>query len=208
MFSVLFMSYVYKFFDKYIPKEVKFVLVPVLTMVIAVPVSLIAIGPLATWLGQIIASAILWIRSKLGWLSVGLMGAWCPIMLLTGTGAGLYPALFQSFAENGYEITAVAAEEKSTGSFQQLRIQSEKTASDLAYFSSLFDGFQEAELFHIYCTMKAEDKEVRLPDAEKPLISVIIRTVGDRLSELQEVFLCLSCQEFQNFSTKLENIMN
>lgn len=114
-----------------------------------------------------------------------------------------YSGICRFLAENGYEITAVAAEEKSTGSFQQLRIQSEKTASDLAYFSSLFDGFQEAELFHIYCTMKAEDKEVRLPDAEKPLISVIIRTVGDRLSELQEVFLCLSCQEFQNFEVLL-----
>ncbi|MBR4470937.1 MAG: PTS transporter subunit EIIC [Erysipelotrichaceae bacterium] len=103
MFSVLFLSYVYKFFDRAIPTEVKFVLVPVLTMVISVPVALIAIGPLATWIGQIIASVILWIRDKLGWLSVGLMGAWCPIMLLTGTGAGLYPALFLSFAENGYE---------------------------------------------------------------------------------------------------------
>lgn len=103
MFSVLFMSLIYRPLEKHIPKEIKFVLVPVITMIISVPVTLIAIGPLATWLGEGIATIMLWLNTSLGWLSVGIMGAWAPIMLFTGTGSGLYPAIFLSFAENGFE---------------------------------------------------------------------------------------------------------
>lgn len=103
MFSVLFMSFVYRPINKYLPQAVKFVLTPVLTMVITVPITLIAIGPLATWFGQGIAAGLLWIQNNLNWFSVAVMGAWAPIMLFTGTGAPMYPMIFSAFAENGFE---------------------------------------------------------------------------------------------------------
>ena len=183
MFSVLFMSYVYKFFDKYIPKEVKFVLVPVLTMVIAVPVSLIAIGPLATWLGTIIASAILWIRSKLGWLSVGLMGAWSPIMLLTGTGAGLYPALFQSFAENGYEgfiMTGLLAANMAIGGAAlaaslKLKNENSKSVAVSTGITAVF-GITEPAIFGVL-----------LPNKKPLLASIIGAGVGALFAGMMNV---------------------
>lgn len=103
MFGVLFMSFVYRPLDKYMPKEIKFVMVPVLTMLIAVPVTLIVLGPIATWVGDGVASVMLWLNTNLGWLSVALMSAFCPIMLFTGTGGGLFPAIFSSFATYGFE---------------------------------------------------------------------------------------------------------
>ena len=103
MLGVLFMSFIYRPLDKHIPAAVKFVMVPVLTMLVTVPVTLIVLGPFATWVGNGVAYVMLWLNTNLGWLSVCLMSAFCPIMLFTGTGGGLFPAVFASFAANGFE---------------------------------------------------------------------------------------------------------
>lgn len=103
MFGVLFMSLIYRPLEKHMPKEIKFVMVPTLTMLVTVPVTLIALGPVATWIGNLLAAAILWLNTHLGWLSVGLMAAYCPILLFTGTGGSFYPVIFASFAQNGFE---------------------------------------------------------------------------------------------------------
>lgn len=52
MIGVLFMSYIYRPIERLMPKEIKFVMVPVITMLVTVPVTLIALGPIATWLGD------------------------------------------------------------------------------------------------------------------------------------------------------------
>lgn len=103
MFGVLFMSVIYHPLEKRIPKEVKFFLVPTITMLITVPVTLIAIGPVATWIGNYIAIGLAWLNQHLGWLSVGFMGGFAPIFIFSGTGSGTFPAIFLSFTQNGYE---------------------------------------------------------------------------------------------------------
>lgn len=103
MIGVLFMSFVYKPLDKIMPKEVKFVFVPVITMLITVPVTLIALGPIATWIGDGMAAIMFWLNTNLGWFSVSLMSAFAPVMLFTGTGGAFFPAIFASFATYGTE---------------------------------------------------------------------------------------------------------
>lgn len=103
MLGVLFMSIIYHPLEKRVPKEVKFFIVPTITMLISVPVTLIAIGPIATWLGSYIAIALAWLNANLGWLSVGLMGGFAPIFIFSGTGSAAFPAIFLSFTQNGYE---------------------------------------------------------------------------------------------------------
>ena len=103
MLGVLFMSFIFRPLDKYIPKEIKFVIVPVLTMLITVPVTLIVLGPIATWVGNGIAEVMLWLNTNLGWLSVSIMSALCPIILFTGIGGAFFPMVFASFAAYGFE---------------------------------------------------------------------------------------------------------
>jgi PTS system beta-glucosides-specific IIC component len=103
VFGVLFMSAIYHPFEKRIPKSIKFFVVPTITMIITVPVALIAIGPLATWIGSYIAIGLAWLHANLGWFSVGVMGGLAPVLIFSGTGTALYPAIFLSFTENGYE---------------------------------------------------------------------------------------------------------
>lgn len=103
IFGVLFMSVIYRPLERYIPKEIKFFAVPLLTMLVCVPVTLICLGPIATWAGAIIGDALLWMNANLGWLSVGVMGAITAFLIFSGTGSGLYAAIFLAFAENGFE---------------------------------------------------------------------------------------------------------
>ena len=103
IFGVLFMSIIYKPLDKKIPKEIKFFLVPLLTMLITVPITLICLAPIGTWLGQWIGAGLIWLNAHLGWLSVGVIGAATAFLMFSGTGSGLYAAIFLAFAENGFE---------------------------------------------------------------------------------------------------------
>lgn len=103
IFGVLFMSVVYKFFDKIIPKEIKYFVVPLLTMLIVTPITLTALGPVGTWCGNILAAGLQWVNIKLGWLSVGLMGAISPLLYMTGMNQALFPLCFAEFDAFGYD---------------------------------------------------------------------------------------------------------
>ncbi|MBC1515777.1 PTS transporter subunit EIIC [Listeria immobilis] len=103
IFSVLFMSVVYKPLDKFVPKEIKFFIVPLVTMLISVPVMLIVLAPIGTWLGSLIGAGLVLLNVHLGWLSVGVIGAATSFLIFSGTGSGLYAAIFLAFSENGFE---------------------------------------------------------------------------------------------------------
>ncbi|GFI10272.1 PTS system beta-glucoside-specific EIIBCA component [Lachnospiraceae bacterium] len=101
--GVVFMQLVYKPVDRIIPKEIKFFAVPILTMIVSVPVTLIALGPIAAWVGQMLGSFLVWLSNTIGGLAVGIMGAATPFLMYTGTGSGLYAPIFVSFEQLGYE---------------------------------------------------------------------------------------------------------
>lgn len=103
IFGVLFMAVVFKPLDRVIPAEIKFFTLPLLTMIITVPVTLIVLGPMGTWVGDAIGLVLIWLNDKLGWLSVGVIGALTPFLLFSGTASGLYAPIFVAFAELGYE---------------------------------------------------------------------------------------------------------
>jgi PTS system beta-glucosides-specific IIC component len=101
--GVLFMSIVDKGVDKITPKEIKFFAKPLITILIVTPVTLIALGPLGIIIGNYVASALNFINVKLGWLSVGLIGAFTPFLVMTGMNQALFPLVFAAMAANGYD---------------------------------------------------------------------------------------------------------
>lgn len=103
LLGVLFMQFIYKPLDKKVPEEVKFFVVPLLTMIVTVPVTLIALGPLGNWIGVLLGQALGWLNETLGWLSVGVLGATFALTLYTGTSYGLYAFVITGFATNGFE---------------------------------------------------------------------------------------------------------
>lgn len=101
--GVLFMAVVYKRLDKIIPKEVKFFLLPLITMLVVTPVTLTILGPLGGWVGNYMGVVINWLYVHFGWLTVGLMGVLFPIMVMTGTGQCVVPLILAEFELLGFD---------------------------------------------------------------------------------------------------------
>lgn len=102
--TVWILSYVHKFFSKYIPNVLKTVLVPTLTLLIMVPVSICALAPLGAILGNYMAVILMWIYNTFGFVGMAIMGALRPLLIFTGMHTALTPFAIQTLTENGYEV--------------------------------------------------------------------------------------------------------
>ncbi|RFZ76202.1 PTS beta-glucoside transporter subunit EIIBCA [Lacrimispora amygdalina] len=101
--AVWLMTYVERFADKISPKPVKFLMKPVLTILIVAPVVLIVLGPLGSYVGTVIAAVTDFLNSRVSWLVPMLMGAFMPLLVLTGMHWSFLPILMTSYTTYGYE---------------------------------------------------------------------------------------------------------
>ncbi|MGX7263263.1 beta-glucoside-specific PTS transporter subunit IIABC [Enterococcus crotali] len=84
LIMVWLMKYIESFFDKIIPNVIKSFTKPLLILLISGLLALVVVGPLGTFAGQLLSSAIIWIQGKAGWLALGLMAAFMPLIVMTG----------------------------------------------------------------------------------------------------------------------------
>lgn len=96
------LAYVQKFFDKIMPKAVSLILVPLCTILVMIPVALVIVGPLGNILGNYLADGIMWLDSKVSWLVPMVVGAFTPLLVMTGMHYGLFPAVFTQLATQGF----------------------------------------------------------------------------------------------------------
>lgn len=101
--GVVFMYWVDKGVDAITPKEIKFFARPLLTILIVTPVTLIGLGPIGIYLGNWLAAFLVFVNTNLGWLSVGLMGAFTPFLVMTGMNQALFPPVIASMTNLGYD---------------------------------------------------------------------------------------------------------
>lgn len=102
--TVLFMSYVERFAEKYSPTVIKAVLRPLLTLGITAPVALAVIGPLGSYLGKIFALALSFLDSNAPVLVPTIVGTVCPLLIFVGMHLAIFPALQTvQLADMGYE---------------------------------------------------------------------------------------------------------
>lgn len=101
--AVWVMSYIERFADKISPKPIKFFTKPLITLLIVAPITLIVLGPLGTIIGGYVASAINLINSHAAWAVVLIMGAFSPLLVMTGMHYALFPIVITAIATNGFE---------------------------------------------------------------------------------------------------------
>ena len=101
--AVWLMSYVEPMADRVSPKPVKFLLKPLITMLIVSPVTLLILGPLGYKIGTGIASGADFLNVNVSWLVPTLMGAFMPFLVVTGMQWSFVPVIVQSYATFGYE---------------------------------------------------------------------------------------------------------
>ena len=103
IFIVYFASKCEKFFNKFIPDLVKFFFVPMLTLLVAIPVGLLAIGPIATFASTIIAEFTISVRNFSPMLAGAIVGLTWQILVIFGLHWGFIPVYMNNILTNGYD---------------------------------------------------------------------------------------------------------
>lgn len=97
------MSYIERFADKVTPKIIKTIVKPILVLLITVPLTLIVLGPLGTIIGDYLAQGIMFLNARVSWLVPTLLGALCPLLVMTGMHYSLIPISTAGFATVGID---------------------------------------------------------------------------------------------------------
>ena len=82
--TVIFMSFIEKWANKWCPKAIRVFFVPMLCFGIGFPVALVVLGPLGYNIGALLTTVILALYNTLGWLAVALLAAVLPFMISMG----------------------------------------------------------------------------------------------------------------------------
>ena len=97
--GVLFMSLIYRWLQKVMPVYLRTIFVPLITMLITVPVTLIVLGPIGNTVGTWLANGVLAIYRAVPALAVAIIGAFTPWLVFFGMNNATYPIVFELLAE-------------------------------------------------------------------------------------------------------------
>lgn len=103
LLGVWFMSVIEHAVQKISPKAVKFFTVPLASLLAAGVVTILALGPIGTWIGNLIAAFFSWLNANAGWAVPTLVGALNPLLVMTGTHYGLIPIGINNLATAGFD---------------------------------------------------------------------------------------------------------
>lgn len=87
-----------------IPAAIKIVVVPVLTLLIALPVTLIALAPLGSYLGVYLSEGANWLMDNGGLFAGIALGGLMPLIVITGMHYAFFPTTLQSLSTRGYDL--------------------------------------------------------------------------------------------------------
>lgn len=103
LLMVFALRYVERFFDRVIPKLVRFFFKPLLTMLVVGLLTFIVLGPIGFVVGVGISTALNALSNYAGWLVPTIVGGLFPLMVTTGMHYGVVPFMLQSISAVGYE---------------------------------------------------------------------------------------------------------
>ncbi|MDQ0974558.1 PTS system beta-glucosides-specific IIC component [Neobacillus niacini] len=102
--TVWIMSYIERFAERVSPSIIKFFLKPMLILIITAPLALIVIGPIGTYLNDLVALGAEGINNRASWLIPMLMGGLQPFLIITGTAWAMTPIATTQLSNNGEEM--------------------------------------------------------------------------------------------------------
>lgn len=103
LLAVWIASYVEKWVDKVIPSMFKLIFVPTLTLLIIVPVTLIAVGPLGSFIGNWLSLGVSALFAHAGIFAGLLLGGTWSLIIMTGMHYAFLPIAMNNIATKGYD---------------------------------------------------------------------------------------------------------
>ncbi|WP_144664755.1 beta-glucoside-specific PTS transporter subunit IIABC [Bacillus velezensis] len=103
LLAIWLMSYVEKGIDRITPSSLKLIAVPMLTLVIVVPVTLITVGPLGAILGNYLSVGVNDLFNHAGIAAMILLAGTFSLIIMTGMHYALVPIMINNIAQNGHD---------------------------------------------------------------------------------------------------------
>ncbi|MGF1698296.1 PTS cellobiose/arbutin/salicin transporter subunit IIBC [Vibrio kyushuensis] len=156
------LSYIERWVDSITPAVTKNFLKPMLIVLISAPIAIVLIGPFGIWIGTALSALVYTIYSTLGWLSVAIMGALWPLLVLTGMHRVFTPTIIQTIAETGSESMVMPSEIGANigmgGACLAVAYKTKNSAlkqtSMAAGASAIFAGIAEPALYGVLVRLK------------------------------------------------------
>lgn len=155
--SVWIMSYVEKFFKKYMPDSLTTIFTPFLTMMVMVPVSLCLLAPAGAFLGKYISEGLIGFGKIGGFVAVAIIAALWEFLVMSGMHMVLLVTGITIIMNGGSEslifpaggCATWAAFGMALGAFLRLKNKEEKTLSMGYFISGIVGGVTEPTLYGI-----------------------------------------------------------
>ena len=109
MLSVWVLSLIYKRIDNLVPDFLKILLTSMIVLFIMVPLELIVLGPIGSYLGTYIAQFMDWFYNVGGFVAAALLGGTRSLLTMMGMHYALGPLQIQQIAETGISTLLVSA---------------------------------------------------------------------------------------------------
>ncbi|MGF1779259.1 PTS cellobiose/arbutin/salicin transporter subunit IIBC [Vibrio nomapromontoriensis] len=156
------LSYIERWVDSITPAVTKNFLKPMLIVLISAPIAIVLIGPFGIWVGTALSALVYTIYNTLGWLSVAIMGALWPLLVLTGMHRVFTPTIIQTIAETGREGMVMPSEIGANigmgGACLAVAYKTKNSAlkqtSLAAGASAIFAGISEPALYGVLVRLK------------------------------------------------------
>lgn len=103
IFIVYFASKCEKLFQKFVPDLVKFFFVPMLTLLVALPIGFMLIGPVTTFGSMLISQAVFTIRDFSPLLAGAIVGFTWQILVIFGMHWGFIPVYINNIVTQGFD---------------------------------------------------------------------------------------------------------
>lgn len=103
LLAVPFMALVEKGWQRVVPDVLKLMVVPLLTMLVVFPVTVVVLGPLGTVLGEVVSGGLNWLLANGGFAAGALIGALLPLIIMTGMHYALVPFILTNLADLGHD---------------------------------------------------------------------------------------------------------
>ncbi|PGD50509.1 PTS beta-glucoside transporter subunit IIABC [Bacillus toyonensis] len=149
-----------KSLKKVIPDVVKTFVLPFLTLLIVVPVTFLVIGPIATWAGQFLGQATLWVYHLSPLVAGIVLGAFWQVLVIFGLHWGIVPIGYNNLAVHGIDpilalifATSFAQIGAVLGVWMKTKDRKLKTLSIPAFISGIF-GVTEPAIYGVTLPLK------------------------------------------------------
>lgn len=101
--SIWAFSYLYKFLDKHIPETLKLVVIPLISLVIMIPLTMMVIGPIGVYSGEAVANVVNWLIERSSILTGILVGGGWSILVSLGIHWAVNPIMINNVSTYGFD---------------------------------------------------------------------------------------------------------